>query len=46
MPAVDEKGFIETEAKFSRSWSKLFFQRTMLDLVGHYDEDLNIPLLF
>ena len=45
MPAVDENGFIVTEAEFSGSWSDLFFKLTMLYLVGRHDEELNLSLL-
>lgn len=45
MPVVDEKGFIETKATFPGSWSESFFKLTMVYLVGHYDEELNISLL-
>lgn len=45
MPVIDEKGFIETEAEFSGSWSELFFKLSMLYLIGHYDEELNLSLL-
>lgn len=45
MPAVDENGFIVTEAEFSGSWSDLFFKLTMLYLVGRHDEELYLSLL-